>query len=71
MKVLVFIRLHDTFPHVKKYVMEPNVFLGYPKKGITCLVNPSKHEQYLSNNQTKIIQPMVLKCSPMKVLHSF
>jgi len=26
--------------------MEPNVFLGYPKKGITCLVNCYGHEQY-------------------------
>jgi len=50
MKLLIFIGLHNTFPHVKRYVMEPNVFLGYPKRGITCLVSPSRHEQYPSNS---------------------
>ncbi len=48
--LLVFIRLCNTLPHVKRYVMEPNVFLGYPKKGISCLVSHFKHEQYPSNN---------------------
>jgi len=43
--LLVFIRLCNTPPRVKIYVMEPNVFMGYPKKGIACLVNPSGHEQ--------------------------
>ncbi len=47
--LLVFIRLRNTPPHVKRYVMEPNVFLGYPKKGISCLVSPYRHEQYPSN----------------------
>jgi len=30
--------------------MEPNVFIGYPKKGIACLMNPFEHEQYPSNS---------------------
>jgi hypothetical protein len=34
----------------KRYVMEPNVFLGYPKRGITCSLNLFRHEQYLSNS---------------------
>ncbi len=54
MKVLVsllgFIRLRNTPPHVKRYVMEPNVFLGYLKKGISCLKSPSRHEQYPCNS---------------------
>jgi hypothetical protein len=32
--LLVFIGLRNTPAHVKKYVMEPNVFLGYLKRGI-------------------------------------
>jgi hypothetical protein len=48
--LLVFIGLRNTLPHVKTYVMEPNVFPGYLKKGIACLVNPSGHEQYPSNS---------------------
>ncbi len=47
---LVFIGLSNTPPCVKRYVMEPNVFLGYPKRGIACLVSPSGHEQYLYNS---------------------
>jgi hypothetical protein len=43
--LLVFIRLCNTPPCVKIYVMEPNVFLGYLKSGIACLVSPSGHEQ--------------------------
>jgi hypothetical protein len=30
--------------------MKPNVFLGYPKKGIACLVDSFGHEQYPSNS---------------------
>jgi hypothetical protein len=48
--LLVLIRLRNTFPFIKIYVMEPNVFLGYPERGITCLVNPSGHEQYPFNS---------------------
>jgi hypothetical protein len=44
--LLVFIGLHNTLPCVKIYVMEPNVFLGYLKRGIACLMNPFGHEQY-------------------------
>jgi hypothetical protein len=47
--LLVFIGLCNTPPHVERYFMEPNVFLGYPKRGIACLVSLFKHEQYLSN----------------------
>jgi hypothetical protein len=48
--LLVFIRLHNTPARVKKYVMEPNVFLGYLKRGIACLVSPSGHGQYPFNS---------------------
>jgi hypothetical protein len=48
--LLVFIGLCNTLPCVKKYVMEPNVFLGYLKKGIACLMSLLKHEQYLFNS---------------------
>ncbi len=50
MKVFVFLRLCNTFPRVKRYVMELNVFMGYLEKDIAYLVNPSRHEQYPSNN---------------------
>ncbi len=48
--LLILVGLRNTLPCVKRYVMEPKVFLGYPKKGIACLLSPSKHEQYPSNN---------------------
>jgi hypothetical protein len=48
--LLVLIGLCNTPPCVKRYVMEPNVFLGYPKKGIACLMSPFGHEQYPFTN---------------------
>jgi hypothetical protein len=48
--LLVFIELCNTPSRVKICVMEPNVFLGYLKRGIACLVNPFRHEQYLYNS---------------------
>ncbi len=30
--------------------MEPNIFLGYPKRGIACSLNPFGHEQYPSDS---------------------
>jgi hypothetical protein len=48
--LLVFIELCNTPSRVKIYVMEPNVFLGYLKRGIACLMNPSRHEQYPYNS---------------------
>ncbi len=30
--------------------MEPNVFMGYLKKGITCPLNPFGHEQFPFND---------------------
>jgi len=45
--------------------MEPNVFMGYPKRGISCSLNPLGHEQYtLLIVWTKIIQPMVFTKYP-------
>jgi hypothetical protein len=44
--LLVLVGLCNTLPRVKKNVMEPNVFLGYPKKHIACLMNLFGHEQY-------------------------
>ncbi len=48
--LLVLVGLCDTFPCVKRYVMEPNEFLGYLKRGIACSMRPSRHEHYPSNN---------------------
>jgi hypothetical protein len=52
---LVFIRIHNIPSCVKIYVMEPNVFVGYPTKGNACLVSPFGHEQYPSNTLDQII----------------
>jgi hypothetical protein len=30
--------------------MDPNVFMGYLTRGITCVLNSFVHEQYPSNN---------------------
>jgi hypothetical protein len=30
--------------------MGPNVFTGYPKKGIACLMSPFGHKKYPSNS---------------------
>ncbi len=35
-----------TLSHVKRYVMEPNVFLGYFKRGIVGVLTNFGHEQY-------------------------
>jgi hypothetical protein len=40
------VRLHNTPPCVKRYVMEPNVFLGYLKRGIVGGLSSFGHEQY-------------------------
>ncbi len=40
--------------------MEPNVFMGYPKKGIACLMSPFGDKKYTSNSLDQIIQPIVL-----------
>jgi hypothetical protein len=40
------VRLRNTPPRVKIYVMEPNVFLEYLKRGITSVLNSFGHEQY-------------------------
>ncbi len=39
--------------------MEPNVFLGCPKRGIAHSLSPCRHEQYPSKAWTKVILPMV------------
>ncbi len=33
----------------KNYIMEPNVFMIYLKRGIACSLNPSTHEQFPFN----------------------
>ncbi len=43
-------RLHNIVPCVKKYVMEPNVFLGCLEKGIAGSLNHYGHEHYFSNS---------------------
>jgi len=35
---------------VKRYVMEPNVFMEYFERGITSVLNSFGHEQYPFNN---------------------
>jgi hypothetical protein len=42
----ILVGLHNTTPHVKRYVMEPDVFIGYLEKGITCSLNIHYHKQY-------------------------
>jgi hypothetical protein len=45
--------------------MEPNVFMGYPERGIACSLSPPGHEQYPFDSMgTKIIQPMVFTRYP-------
>jgi hypothetical protein len=46
----VLVGLHNTLPCVKRYVMEPNVFMGYLKKGIACSLSLFGHEQYPFNS---------------------
>jgi hypothetical protein len=53
--LMVFIRLRNTLPYVKRHVMQPNEFLGYLKRGIACLVSPFEHEQYPSNSMDQNI----------------
>jgi hypothetical protein len=45
-----YLGMNNTPPHVKRYVMQPNVFLGYFEKGIACSLNLFGHEQYPFNN---------------------
>jgi hypothetical protein len=45
--------MNITPPCVKRYVMEPNVFLGYLKWGIACSLSIFGHEQYPSNSLGK------------------
>jgi hypothetical protein len=46
----VLVGLSKTLPHVKRYVMEPNVFLGYLDRGIACSLNIPYHKQYPFDN---------------------
>ncbi len=54
MKVLVSLQvlvgLCNTFPCVKIYVMEPNVFVGYLQRALACSLNFCGHEQYPFNS---------------------
>jgi hypothetical protein len=50
MRVFIPYFSHNTFPRVKRYVMEPNVFLGYLERGNACLLNLFGHEQYPFNS---------------------
>jgi len=43
-------KLCNTLSSFKKYVIEQNVFMGYPMKGLASVLNFFGHEQYLSNN---------------------
>jgi hypothetical protein len=44
------IRLCNILPSLKKYVMEPNVFMGYPMWGIASVLNSFGHEHYPYDN---------------------
>jgi hypothetical protein len=42
--------MNNTLTHVKRYVMKPNVFLGYFERGIECSLSLFGHEQYPFNS---------------------
>jgi hypothetical protein len=42
--------LYNIVPRVKKYVMEPNVFLGCLDGGIACSLNHYEYEHYPSTS---------------------
>jgi hypothetical protein len=42
----VLVGLRNTLEHVKIYVMEPNVILGYLEKGNACSLNIPCHKHY-------------------------
>ncbi len=42
--------LCNTLPTFKRYVVEPNVFLGYLARGIASVLNNFGHEQYPSKS---------------------
>ncbi len=42
----VLLRLCNTPPCVKIYVMEPNVFTGYLERGIACSLSIPYHKIY-------------------------
>jgi len=46
----VILKMINTPPCVKRYVMEPNVFLGYLERGNACSLSCFRHEQYPFNN---------------------
>ncbi len=75
MKVLVslqvLVRLCNTLSHVKKYVMEPNVFLGYLERSVAGVLNSFGHEQYPSNSLDQNNSDQCLQCKTMRVLKSF
>jgi hypothetical protein len=43
--LLGFGRVCNTLPSFKKTYMEPNVFMGYPSKGIADVLSSFGHEQ--------------------------
>jgi hypothetical protein len=45
----VLVGLCNTAPHVNIYVMESNVFLGYPEKGNALSLGPFRHEHCFFN----------------------
>jgi hypothetical protein len=44
------LRLSNTLPNSKRYVMEPKGFMGYPKRGNACELNSFEHQQYPFDN---------------------
>jgi hypothetical protein len=46
----VLVKLCNTPPCVKIFVMEPNVFLGYLERGIACSSSIPCHKQYPFNS---------------------
>jgi hypothetical protein len=42
--------LCNILPSFKRYVVEPNVFLGYLERGIVGVLNSFEYEKYPSNS---------------------
>jgi hypothetical protein len=50
----ILVGLCNTLPSFKRYVMEPNVFLGYHVWGIISVLNSFGHEQYPSKRDINL-----------------
>ncbi len=72
----VLLRLCNTLPSFKRYVMEPKGFMGYLERGIACELNSFGQQHYPFDSLTKIILPMVftgflIGCFPRRFLYGY